>query len=307
MSKINEAKTILKEIGMPARQQNEISALTLLALAQLTPKMAWSKAETKLQRIHDILGFCAQHYKKVYAENTREVFRRQVIHQFEHARIVDRNPDDLSRPTNSGLTCYRLTSDFIKVLHNYKSKDWSKSKAEFINSQGKLKDKYNVQRQRTLIPIRLPDGSAFNLSPGKHNELQVQVIKQFGATFAPNSVLLYLGDTAKKNLYLDKDRLAKLEIPVTEHEKLPDIVLFDEKRKWLFMIEVVTSHGPVTPKRKHELEKMLSKCWVKRVYVSAFPTFEVFKKWSNEVAWETEVWIADIPNHMIHYNGEHFL
>jgi type II restriction enzyme len=145
------------------------------------------------------------------------------------------------------------------------------------------------------------------LSPGKHNEVQAAIVEAFAARFAPGACLLYLGDTAKKNLHIDAGRLAALGAPVTEHDKLPDVILHDEKRNRVFLIEAVTSHGPMTPKRVVELEAMFTVCQVPLIYVSAFPNFAEFRKHLKTIAWETEVWIAEIPDHLIHFNGDRFL
>ena len=116
-----------------------------------------------------------------------------------------------------------------------------------------------------------------------------------------------MGDTENKTLILDRTGFEELEIPTPRHDKLPDIVLYDEARNWLFLIEAVTSHGPVSPKRHFELEEMLQRCSAKRIYVSAFPDFATFKNFLTDIAWETEVWLAEIPDHMIHFNGDRFL
>ena len=133
------------------------------------------------------------------------------------------------------------------------------------------------------------------------------MVTDFGPRFAPGSTLLYLGDAADNLLHLDKDKLAELGVPITEHAKLPDVVLYDEERNWLFLVEAVTSHGPVSPKRVEELEVTLKDCVATRVYVSAFPDFRQFKQHVDKIAWETEVWIAEIPDHLIHFNGNKFL
>ena len=151
------------------------------------------------------------------------------------------------------------------------------------------------------------DGLLAELSPGRHNRLQAQVVTDFGPKFAPGAILLYLGDAANKILHLDRERLAELGVPITEHDKLPDVVLYEEARNWLFLIEAVTSHGPVTPKRVEELEATLKDCTATRVYVSAFPDFREFKRHVDKIAWETEVWLAEIPDHLIHFNGDKFL
>ncbi len=164
---------------------------------------------------------------------------------------------------------------------------------------------YQSKREFSTTPINL-DGKLFNLSPGKHNEVQVAVIKEFAPCFAPAAKILYFGDTANKDLYFNNDLIDKLGLSLNEHDKLPDIILYDTKQKWLFLVEVVTSHGPMSAKRVFELKKMLSNsCGL--VFISAFPNFEAFRKHLKDIAWETEVWIAEIPDHLIHYNGHKFL
>ena len=151
------------------------------------------------------------------------------------------------------------------------------------------------------------EGKEIKLSAGKHNEVQAAVIEQFGPRFASGAKVLYLGDTSNKDLHLDKQGLERIGILITEHSKLPDVVIYDEEREWLFLIEVVTSHGPVSPKRMLELEDFLKDSKVGRIYVTAFPNKSEFKKHINDIAWETEVWIAENPDHMIHFNGDRFI
>ena len=143
-------------------------------------------------------------------------------------------------------------------------------------------------------------------SPGKHNELQAKIIRDFRSRFCPNTKLVYVGDTAKKLLYVQNDLLLALKIPITKHDKLPDVVLYDLVKDYLYLIEAVTIHGPLSPKRQIELEETLKDCKTRRIYVSAFPDFREFKKHIDNIAWETEIWIADNPDHMIHFNGPKF-
>ena len=101
--------------------------------------------------------------------------------------------------------------------------------------------------------------------------------------------------------------LKNIGIPIDQHSKLPDVVIYDPKRNWLYLIEAVTSHGPVTPKRIVELEDLLKKCTAGKIYVSAFPDFAEFKRHTRNLAWETEVWIMEHPDHRIHFNGDKFI
>ena len=307
MSKIDDARDILERLGLPPAQQGDIACLTLLALCGLSENDAWSEATKPSLTIHQMLGFMRDTYGRDYAENTRENVRRQVIHQLEQARVVDRNPDDPDLPTNSPRTHYGLTDEALKVLRLYQSSGWESELAAFRSSHGALLEVYRRRRRMREIPIRTSTGEEIRLSPGRHNKLQAQVVTDFGPKFAPGAVLLYLGDAAKKLRQLDRDKLAQLGVPISEHDKLPDVVLYDEERNWLFLIEAVTSHGPVTPKRMQELEVNLHGCVATRVYVSAFPDFREFKRHLENIAWETEVWVAEIADHMIHFDGEKFL
>jgi hypothetical protein len=307
VSKQDEAVAILTALGLPPSQQNERSALTLLALAKVGPKDRWSKVQRPLLRIWDIMGFMREAYGKDYAANSRETIRRQTIHQFEQARIVDRNPDDPDRPTNSGKNVYQLTEEVAELLKKVGTADFDNAVTAFIEQFGTLRAAYERARATHQIPLQLHDGSTVYLSPGGHNALQVAIIEEFGPRFAPGATVLYVGDTAKKHVIFESEQLARMGIPITEHDKLPDVVLYDAKKRWLFMIEAVTSHGPVSPKRHREIESFLGKCQAERVYVTAFLLISDFRKYAADIAWETEVWIAATPDHMIHFNGPKFL
>ncbi len=307
MSKQDEALEILRAFGLPRAQQNERSALTLLALAGLGPKDSWADTQKPALRIWDVMGFMRDKYGKDYAANSRETIRRQTIHQFEQARLVGRNADDPSRPTNSGNSCYCLTDAAIIVLKAFGTAGFDDALEKFVQKFGQLEKAYNKRRDLQKVKLELPTGATLQLSPGKHNALQVAVVEELGPRFAPGAKLLYLGDTAKKHVVCEVDDLAKLKIGITEHDKLPDVVLYYAKKKWLFLIEAVTTHGPVSPKRHAEIETMLSACRAERVYVTAFLDKADFRKYAADIAWETEVWIAETPDHMIHFNGPKFL
>ncbi|OPX24919.1 MAG: hypothetical protein B1H05_04435 [Candidatus Cloacimonas sp. 4484_140] len=306
MGKIESAKEILVAFGLPEQQQNDRSARTLIALANLKRNSSWNKAESKPMTIHEIIEFIKHYYKFEYAENSRETIRRQTIHQFEQAGIVIRNVDDPSRPTNSPLTNYSLTPESLEVIKSYKSQDWENRISEYLKKIGTLTEKYHKKRKALHVPISI-NGKDFKLSPGKHNELQIKIYEKFGPLFAPGAVLLYMGDTTLKHLFIDTENIKKLNIDITQHGKLPDIVLYLEERDWLYLIEAVTSHGPVSHTRFVQLKKLLNKNKSHKIFISAFPDFKTFLKYAKDIAWDTDIWIADRPEHMIHYNGNKFL
>ena len=173
MSKQDEALEILRALGLPRAQQNERSALTLLALAGLGPKGSWANTQKPLLRTVDIMEFMRSKYRKDYKPNSRETIRRQTIHQFEQARLVDRNPDAPSRPTNSGNNCYCLTDAAIAVLKSYGTEGFQGAVEKFVRQFGQLERAYNKRRNLQKVKLELPTGATIRLSPGEHNALQV--------------------------------------------------------------------------------------------------------------------------------------
>lgn len=309
MSKITEAKMILQELGLPPAQCNEMSALTLLALAGVKDRDLWpsvQRARTSVSK--GIMTFVRNDYGKDYAENTRETFRRQVLHQFVQAHIAEYNPFEPSLPTNSPKAHYALHPDIVPVLRAYGTDDWKAQLAAFKQKHGTLSFLYGSHREaQPVVPLMLPNGEVITLSPGMHNLVEKAVVQQFRDNFARDSELLYLGDTAKKGLVMDTRALEQVGFPMSDHDKLPDVVLYDRRKNWLYLIEAVTSHGPMTPKRIVELKALLKSSKAGLVFVTAFPDRAEFRKHMADIAWETEVWLMDNPEHMIHFNGDRFM
>ena len=308
MSKLLEAQDILQKLGLPVAQQNEISGYTLLALCNIKESDKWSNTFKKSFGVSKgIMAFISENYNKNYAPNTRETFRRQVLHQFVQAGIADYNPDIPDLPVNSPRAHYALSEIVLETIKTYKTRKWEKSIKGFHDNIGGLKEKYCKNRKMSRVPIKLANGKVLQLSPGRHNEVQAAIIEEFASRFAKGSILLYLGDTENKDLHIERKLLKDIGIPITEHSKLPDVVIYDGAKNWLYLIEAVTSHGPMSPKRIIELDDFLKKCKVGKIYISAFPDFSEFKKHTSDIAWDTEVWIMEVPEHMIHFNGDRFL
>lgn len=249
-----------------------------------------------------MIQFTNINYGTRYAENSRETFRKQALHNFRTAALIEDNGES----TNSPNYRYRLTDETLQLLKQMRTKEWEKAINRFLKYHEKLVDIYASKKKMTMMPVKI-NGFNFNFSAGKHNELQKAIIEEFAPRFAPYSECLYVGDTIKKDLVKNIDKLTKLGFEITIHDKMPDVVLYRKEKDWIYFIESVTSVGPMDPKRILEIENMTKNVTAGKIYVTAFLDFKTYKKFSEELAWETEVWIAELPEHMIHLNGDKFM
>ena len=304
---IEAALQIIISLGLPRAQQNERSALSLLALLSLTPDKAWVDAENPLIGITPIMDWVRTHYDKEYAPNTRETFRRQTMHQFCDAGIALYNPDKPDRPVNSPKAVYQIEPTTLKLLRTLGTSAWHDNLAAYLAERETLITRYAKERDQVLVPIEITPGKTISLSPGNHSELIRDIIEKFAPRFAPGSTLVYVGDTGDKWGYFDAPLLAGLGINVDAHGKMPDIVLHYTAKNWLLLIESVTSHGPVDGKRHAELADLFAGSTAGLAYVTAFPNRPIMGRYLGEIAWESEVWVAEAPSHLIHFNGERFL
>ena len=305
--RLEEAITILTDLGLPRAQRNERSAMCLLALCGLEAGKKWSEATNPLLGIRAMLDFARNHYNRQYAENTRETFRRQTMHQLLEAQIAVYNPDDHTRAVNSPKVVYQISQPALALVRLYGTEKWLKSLDTFRLAFQPLEDRFGASRDMAKVPVSLGTTGSIKLSPGTHSELIKAIIEEFAPRFAPGSTLVYAGDTGEKWGYFDQLLLGKLGVKVDAHGKMPDVVLFDAKRNWVLLVESVTSHGPVDGKRHGELRSLFSGAKGGLVYVTAFPDRATMKRYLAEIAWETEVWVADAPTHLIHFNGDRFL
>lgn len=304
---IEAAQQIIVSFGLPRAQQNERSALCLLALLNLTPGKAWGDAENPLVGITPIMDWAREHYGKEYAPNTRETFRRQTMHQFCDAGMALYNPDKPDRPVNSPKAVYQIEPAALTLLRTFGTSRWHDCLAAYLAERETLVARYAMEREQNRIPVEIAPGQQITLSPGKHSELIRDIIKDFAPRFAPGSVLVYAGDTGDKWGYFDAALLAGLGVDVDSHGKMPDVVVHYTAKNWLLLVESVTSHGPVDGKRHAELAKLFAGSSAGLVYVTAFPDRSIMGRYLGEIAWETEVWVADAPSHLIHFNGVRFL
>ena len=318
-TKKEQALNIIKAIGIPVREmtprRRERVALALLAVARLKPETPWQKAQSYFDNngptpitTREIIRFWNNYYSEKISESSYDDVRRKDLVLLVEAGLVVKSAANPTADTNDGTRGYAVHQDGLRVLRAYDSDEWESVLLYFRDQMGTLADRLSRAREFKMVPVLLPSGNTIKLSPGPHNRIQKAVIEQFLPRFASKAVeLLYLGDTEKKILCIDNDKIQALGLSKLERNMLPDILAFEAERNWLFMIEAVHSSNPISQLRHMQLRSSTSNCTAGIVYVSAFENMKMFAKFSKEISWETEVWVADNPDHMIHFDGNRFL
>ena len=305
--RVAEAQQALRELNFDNERTNERSALTLLALLQLGPRTPWRRAQAPRLRTVEIMESIREVHGRDYKPNTRETIRRQTLHQFVDAGLVVLNPDDPQRAVNSPRTCYEVAPRALDLLRLVGTKKWSGALRSYLKELPGLREQYARARELEQLPVTLPEGGAVTLTPGGQNLLIKAMVEEFCARFTPGGQVLYVGDAGKDDPIFAEDELRKLGVSLDKHGKLPDLIVHLPERNWLVLMEAAPSHGPVDGKRYGELRALFDDATADLVFVSCFPSRAEMRKYLADIAWETEVWCADAPDHLIHFNGERFL
>lgn len=304
---IGEARRILAMFGFDEERSNERSALVLLALANLRPGESWTLATNPMYGTRAIMNHIRDVWGKDYAPNTRETIRRFTLHQFADVGFVEQNSDKPDRPVNSPLWNYRLSDPALEVIQAWGrpvADDLLETYLDVLPSQIEVQQ---AQRGLLRIPITLPDGSEVTLYPGGQNVLIKAMVEEFCPRFTPGGQVLYLGDADAKLATFDRATLLSLGVTVNTHGKMPDLVVYLPDRNWLVVLEAASSHGPVDHTRLVELKRVFAGATPGLVFVSCFPSRAAMRKYLAAIAWETDAWCADTPDHLVHFNGTRFL
>lgn len=304
---VQEATILLGSLGMDDERRNERSALTLLALLGLRPQDSWGDSTNPTLGTRAIMDWMRDHYMRDYAANTRETIRRFTLHQFVEALLVQQNPDRPDRPVNSPKWNYQVTDEALAVIKSHGTSRFEARLALYLSQVPSLRTQYAAARELARLPIVLPNGELFSLSPGGQNVLIKQMVDHFCPQFTPGGELLYIGDADSKFSFLERARLESLGVSIDRHGKMPDLVVYMADRNWLVLLEAASSHGPVDAKRRTELASIFGGSTAGIVYVSCFPDRKEMRKYLHALAWGTEVWCAEDPAHLIHFDGERFL
>ncbi len=313
---ICQAAEILEIFGMPIDEMTarrlERMALVFLVVIHKDIDNNWNDikdlSDSVSLKTREIIKILNDKYEENISSGSYDDIRRKDLKLPVLGEIIlHSNPGSARNDSTRG---YALNPFYAEILRNIKSETntgWKLYAQKKLKNKKSVKDILSSDRNIQKIPIQLPSGEKIIFSPGEHNLLQKAVIEDFLPRYGYGCEILYVGDAADKFLYKNESKLKDLNFFELSHGELPDIVAYSEKRNWLYLIEAVHSSGPISDVRLAELRRLTKNCGADMIFVTAFLNRKTFQKFVKEVAWETEIWISESPDHMIHFDGEKFL
>lgn len=292
-TQIKAIQTLLTAYGLPRTVNQRQTALCLLALLDTKPREGLLPGKRYLNdgaRIHDIMEFVRRDVGQEVAENTRESYRKQSLKP-----LLDKGLLTITRSAiNDPNTHYKLNREFEATLRRFLAGD-EDARAKMMADLLKIETAKHSRVAGEQVEIHT-DGEVVVLSPGAHNKLEKAIIEEFMPAFVDSPVVLYIGDAAHKLRFVHPFA-AKLGIALDEHAKAPDVILYSRSRNIVYVVEAVTSVGPVTEARLRDIEQGIfprDKTFGVE-YFTACPDRRTLRRFVEDIAWGTNVWIANEP------------
>ena len=308
---LDETLTILSAVGIPfdglTERRRTKMAKAFLSVAGMRPGMPWEEARSDHRlRSRDVIRWMNDHLGEEISSGSYDNIRRKDLLLPVEAGIVIKSASNEHAVTTDGTRTYALSSETAELLHAYGTSEWHEKLTLFLAGRLTLAQELKKTRSLMLLPVTVGSHKLY-FGPGEHNLLQKHVIEDFLPRFGHSAQVLYVGDTQDKLLFVEEKHLQDLGFFELSHDKLPDVLAYSSTKNWLFLIEAVHSANPITELRRRTFQQLTISCKASIVYVSAFLTRAAFRKFARDIAWETEVWIAESPEHLIHFNGDKFL
>lgn len=313
--KILDAIEILMSVGVPVNdltpRRLEKMSMSFLSLCNVSAISSWDQVESlsdgRVLRTREIIEYINQNFEENISPGSYDDIRRKDLVRPVGMGLIVKSANNPDADTNDGIRGYALEDNFAGLVRYFGSAQWRNKLGSFEIDQNYI-DQFEGKRELKKLEVTLEKGVTIALDDGPHNQIQKAIIEKFLPIYGHSATVLYIGDTSEKHMHKYSDKMVQLGLDIKDRGMLPDVVAFSEAKQWLFLIEAVHSSNPLNAERCIELKRtILNDCPYGVVFVTAFLSRKDFSKWMPQIAWETEVWLADNPDHMIHFNGDRFL
>ncbi len=309
---INSTLYLLDQIGIPVEdkspRQRERMAIVFLAICDVKDNTEWPVAKSLDEgyglTTREIIAYLNSHFgEKISPGSYDDIRRKDLLHLCLGEVVI---PDSPAVAKNSPNRAWALNPVYADIVKSFGQENWEEKLETFMVGRETLQDRLASQRPTAKIPVYFASGQKLGFGPGQHNQLQKAIIEEFLTRYGYGAEIIYVGDAANRFLHYDKEKANLLGISELSRSELPDIIAYSKEKNWLYFIEAVHSSGPITSERKIALTTFVESCTASVIYVTAFLNRETFRKFVTNIAWETVVWIAEDPDHLVHFDGDRF-
>jgi hypothetical protein len=312
---IHDALRILAETGLKiddlTPRRLERIAMCFLALIAFKPSSKWRNVKKpnpeNALKTRDIITYINENFEENISLSSYDDIRRKDLIRGVQLGIFIKSANNENADNNDGTRGYSIEDELFKLLISYETENWENAKRKFPKNNFII-DLMKGTRSTKKIEITLPNKKILEFEHGPHNQIQKAIIDEFLPRFGFGADVYYISDTTEKAMVKNDEKMKSIGLNSQARGMLPDIVAYSENKNWLYLIEAVHSSNPLNTERLIELSQMVLKDYKGGiVLVTAFLTQKDFQRWAGQIAWESEVWIANHPDHMIHFNGDKFL
>lgn len=309
---INSTLYLLDQIGIPIEdklpRQRERMAIVFLAICDVKDNIEWRNAKSLDDgyglTTREIIAYLNNHFGEKISSGSYDDVRRKDLQHLCLGEVVISDSPTVAK--NAPGRAWGLNPVYANIIKSFGQENWKKELDTFMEGRETLQDMLASERPTEKVPVFLPSGQKLEFDPGEHNQLQKVIIEEFLTRYGYGAEIIYVGDASNRFLHYDKEKANLLGISELSRDELPDIIAYSKAKNWLYFIEAVHSSGPITRERKIALTTFVENSTASVVYVTAFLNRETFRKFVTNIAWETAVWIAEYPDHLVHFDGDRF-
>lgn len=318
---IGSVQAALADLGLGAKASNEGSAYVAAVCCGLSQSAALSDAKITSLGISEMIksineGFPDANKGRGYKPNTRETIRDDTVKAFLAHGILELEDPDI--PANSSKVRYKSRETLVRLLRSIQTDDYRTELARAKAVSDKLLSIYGRKRELDQTPVVLPDEDVMFISNEGQGPLVRAIVEKMLPRFAGGVSVLAI-DTADGlkfpwegkagNQAAESVRELISEQPKTAVNTpiYPDVIAYDGDKGWLFLVEACNSEGVFDERRRSRLADLLGPRFPNMIFITCFNSRNEMKQWLPQLAWETEVWVADDPDHMIHLDGAKYL
>jgi len=190
----------------------------------------------------------------------------------------------------ASTSAYRLEDRFAEIL---KAPDdrWREMLAEWAQS--------DATRERKAFQAQAEERARAQVQTG-HGDLIKTSIEVYAPRFLPGFEVLYIDDADGDRVSEDEqEKLKRAGISITLSDAMPDVLLWNPKTDWAWIIEAVTSDGEVDHHKVQQVNTLIKRCGKAGVgFTTTYPTWKhcsARQSKHKNLAIGTYIWIAEDP------------